>query len=99
MEENKVPMTEKTEWNFTKKTDGYSENCNNYVIPHELTVTITLNEYRELIRAASQKEISEYKSKWLDEYQKRQNLEKENERLRRAIAALQKKDSEPEKGE
>lgn len=34
-----------------KKIDGYSVEDNNFSIPSELTVTITLNEYRELVSA------------------------------------------------
>lgn len=33
---------------FTKNT-GYSDNVNNYILPKEITVTITLNEYRKLV--------------------------------------------------
>lgn len=33
---------------FTKNT-GYSDKGDNYILPKEITVTITLNEYRKLV--------------------------------------------------
>ena len=34
---------------FEKKTESYNTNWDNFVVPNELTVTITLNEYRQLV--------------------------------------------------
>ncbi|WP_295155254.1 hypothetical protein [Selenomonas sp. AE3005] len=39
-----------------KKIEGYSSEKDNFVIPQELTVTITLNEYRGLIKENALKE-------------------------------------------
>ena len=33
-----------------KKTDSYSTDWDNFIAPAEITVTITLNEYRKLVR-------------------------------------------------
>lgn len=54
MEDNKITMTQ-TSFNFDKSTETYGDSVNNYVIPNELTVTITLNEYRQLVSAIAKK--------------------------------------------
>lgn len=36
-------------YNFLKRVENYGDDINNYEIPCELTVTITLNEYRNLV--------------------------------------------------
>lgn len=41
----------KTEWSFTKDVERYNDSTDNYQIPNELMVTITLNEYRRLLTA------------------------------------------------
>ena len=45
-----------TETILDKKLDGYGVNLNNYVASTELTVTITLEEYRNLIACKAIKE-------------------------------------------
>ena len=46
MEENKINVI------LDKKLDGYNtDNLNNFTTGAELVVTITLNEYRELVKA------------------------------------------------
>ena len=85
-------MTEKTDWKFAKETDAFSDSANNYVIPHEITVTITLKEYRDLLKQASKAEVSEANSKWLEQYNENQKLKKENEGLRQALESLGKKE-------
>jgi hypothetical protein len=85
-------MTEKTDWKFAKETDVFSDSANNYVIPHEITVTITLKEYRDLLKQASRAEVSEANSKWLEQYNENQKLKKENEGLHQALELLVKKE-------
>lgn len=41
----------KTEWSFTKDVERYNDSTDNYQIPNEIMVTITLNEYRRLLTA------------------------------------------------
>jgi hypothetical protein len=67
---------------FTKNT-GYSDSHNNYVLPKEITVTITLNEYRKLVEENSK---ADYKLNALRE-------EKNNEinKLKEEIERLKKK--------
>ena len=84
---------EKTEWKFSKSTDAFGDEDTNYTIPHELTVTITLKEYRDLIRQASKAEVSEANSKWLEEYNENQKLRKEIEALHNALASLPRKEN------
>ena len=49
--ENKEVRTQ-TMWVFDKKVKEYQDSVDNYVIPRELTVTITLAEYRRLLVGA-----------------------------------------------
>lgn len=67
---------------FTKNT-GYSDSNNNYILPKEITVTITLNEYRKLVEENSK---ADYKLNALRE-------EKNNEinKLKEEIERLKKK--------
>ena len=61
-----------------KKLEKYSVETNDYVIEGELTVTITLAEYRELVSVGtlhSQKE-SEYQKKYWDITKVKEKLEK-----------------------
>ena len=56
-----------------KKTGGYSPDLKNFVAPQEITVTITLEEYRMLVanNATRQKDIDDAKS---DKYQREQQI-------------------------
>lgn len=85
-------MNEKTDWKFVKETDVFSDSANNYVIPHEITVTITLKEYRDLLKQASDAEVSAANSKWVEQYNENLKLKKENEGLHQALESLLKKE-------
>ena len=64
-----------------EKLSSYpSSQINNFVVSQELTVTITLREYRELVenKASADKRIHE-------EYTKRIETERENKELRKRI--------------
>lgn len=66
-----------------KKMDDYRQNMNNFVAPQELTVTITLAEYRELVgrSATAQADIdAANKDKW--------SRDKENEKLKEEVSKL-----------
>lgn len=67
-----------------KKIDSYSYDEKNFVAPHEITVTITLREYRKLIEevATKQADIDKANS---DRYARNQ----ENEKLKQEISELQ----------
>lgn len=67
-----------------KKIDSYSYDEKDFIAPHEITVTITLREYRRLIEevATKQADIDKANS---DMYTRNQ----ENERLKQEISELQ----------
>lgn len=58
-------------------------NPNNYVIDKEITVEITLKEYRQLIeiKAKASNEIKNLESKLNKRYLENRDLQKENEKL------------------
>lgn len=87
--EVKAESTEKTKWEFKKSVPEYGDNENNYCIPHELTVTITLREYRSLLTQAADAKVSKYNSDWCEEYAKNQELQKEVNALKKRIAELE----------
>ncbi len=86
MEGNKI-MEVKTEWNFKKEVDGYhSDNKTyNYVIPNELTVTITLDEYRSLLTKEADARRREAELNRWEREQEITKLKAENESLKSTI--------------
>lgn len=68
-------ITEKTEWKFSKEAEWGCDR-NDYTIPHELTVTITLNEYRQLLSQSAMAEVAKKNEQWLKEYNRANDLEK-----------------------
>ena len=79
--EVKAERAEKTEWKFSKSVPEYGDNVNNYIVPHELTVTITLREYRSLLTQAADAKVSKYNSDWCEERAKNQELQKKVDAL------------------
>lgn len=71
-----------------KKLDGYSgdQNLKNFIAPQEITVTITLSEYRELVQkvATAKSDIDKAEA---DRYQRNS----ENEKLRKEVSELKAK--------
>lgn len=69
-----------------KKLDGYGVNNNDFVASSELTVTITLNEYRDLVGkvATSSARISEAEK---DKYDRNN----ENKTLKEKVKELERK--------
>ena len=76
---------------YTKDFDNYNNSTDNYVANQELTVTITLNEYRKLIgtSATSEKKISEANSEKYEAQRESEKLQKENAELKSRIYELQ----------
>lgn len=66
-----------------KKMNDYSHNHNNFAAPSEIMVTITLNEYRNLVEQAATRKIAIDAAEH-DKYTRNQ----ENEQLRKEVAAL-----------
>lgn len=92
-------MLEINEELFKAKNGGeYSRNdiSNDFAIPGEITVTITLNEYRALVsaNAISEKRNSELNSKLYDAQAKASALKQEKEKLVNEIAELKVKISD-----
>ena len=83
--EVKAERAEKTEWNFGKKVVEYDDDVNNYTIPHELTVTITLKEYRSLLTQAADAKVSKYNSDWCEERAKNKELQEKIDVLTKMI--------------
>ena len=66
------------------KTDEYSSNKDNFEIDGELTVTITLNEYRNLVSVSATKDLL-VKQAESDKYtrdQENRALKEQNEKLK-----------------
>lgn len=63
---------------YTKDFSGYRNEEDNFVANQELTVTITLNEYRKLIeiKAVKDKEEDTYLCKYFAEERKTKNWKK-----------------------
>lgn len=92
-------MLEINEELFKAKNGGeYSRNDirNDFAIPGEITVTITLNEYRALIsaNAISDKKLSDLNSECYDARNERNTLRQEKEKLLKEIAELKIKISD-----
>ncbi len=83
--EEKAVKAEKTEWVFSKSVSEYGDNVNNYIVPHELTVTITLREYRSLLTQAADAKVSKYNSDWCEEHAKNQKLQQKVDALTEAV--------------
>lgn len=81
-----------------KKGGEYSRNdiSNDFAIPGEITVTITLNEYRALVsaNAISEKRISDLNSERYDAQAEANTLKQEREKLVKEIAELKIKISD-----
>ena len=70
---------------------GGMENAD-FLVEGEITVTITLREYRDLIannaKATSQKELCEMKNRWIEAYQERDKLKATVSNLTDEVARL-----------
>ena len=75
-----------------KKMDGYGTNNKNFVAPGELTVTITVEEYRELVSsdATRKQQIDEANADKYERNQKIEKLTKEVEELKAELYETKK---------
>lgn len=83
--QNKVEMI------LTKKMDDYNTKMNDFVANGEITVTITLSEYRELVesKAKKQYEIDKANSEKWEAKHKAEAMEAELNDLRKKASELQ----------
>lgn len=83
---------------FKKKTDFYGAGekaRNNFAIPHELTVTITLSEYRNLVGEVAKKEADI--SKINEElYERGQRVKELEEKVKNLMEKLYNQNGEEE---
>ena len=61
----------------------------------ELTVTITLNEYRKLVQSATESKCKREHESWLEQYQRANNAEERVKELEVEVNTLYKRLSEP----
>ena len=79
--------------------------ANDYVDENELTVTITLNEYRTLIRESVENKQRKEHESWLEQYSRANKAENRVKELEAEVAKLSKRltdmclQNEPEEGE
>ena len=76
---------------YTKDFGGYSNSEDNFVANQELTVTVTLNEYRELVKdvALANVKVREANDKKYDAQRDVERLTQENTELKTKIYELQ----------
>lgn len=81
-----------------KKMDSYTWESKNYVADREITITITLDEYRDLVKrvATSQYDIDKANKDQYERNQENKRLKEEVEQLRAKIYSLQNKENESE---
>lgn len=81
-----------------KKFDGYmsSSDLHNFIAPQEITVTITISEYRELVQKVATREadISKAESDKYERNRKIEALEKENAELKAKIYKMLNEEEE-----
>lgn len=77
---------------FKKQTDNYGDTPNNYVIDHELTVKITLAEYRELVsdQATMKAQIKRAEENRYSREAENKQLKEENELLKAEMYEMNK---------
>lgn len=77
---------------FKKQTDNYGDTPNNYVIDHELTVKITLAEYRELVtdQATMKAQIKRAEENRYSRETENKQLKEENELLKAEMYEMSK---------
>ncbi|MDR5603939.1 hypothetical protein RCO12_10890 [Staphylococcus coagulans] len=76
---------------YTKDFDAYKQTEDNFVANQELTVTITLNEYRNLIteKAGFEQKIDKTRNQYYEKCNKVDELEEEIKSLKEKIYNLQ----------
>lgn len=78
--------------NVIENKTGYNSKTTNFIIDQELAVTITLDEYRQLVtnNAVAQSKIDEANKDKYERNKKIEELEKENEKLKSELYEARK---------
>ena len=69
----------------------YDVNLNDYVAEGELTVTITLSEYRNLIKESVENKQRKEHESWLEQYSRANDAEKRVKELETEVSNLYKR--------
>lgn len=83
----------------------YNVSLDDYVAENELTVTITLSEYRDLIKTSVENKQRKEHESWLEQYNRANDAEKRVKELETEVSNLYKRLAEsadteqPERGE
>lgn len=75
----------------TVEGNRYDVNVKDYVAEGELTVTITLNEYRDLLKESIENKQKAEKLDWLKQYQRANDAEARIAELEKEICDLRNK--------
>ena len=73
------------------ENNRYTVNLDDYVAEGELTVTITLSEYRDLIKTSVENKQRKEHESWLDQYQRANDAEKRVKELEEEVSNLYKR--------
>ena len=75
----------KTDWTFKKEVERYGDIIDNYQIPNELMVTITLNEYRRLLTAEANAKAKEAEA---NKYNRESKIRELEQKLKEAESKI-----------
>ena len=75
----------KTDWAFNKEVERYGDIIDNYQIPNELMVTITLNEYRRLLTAEANAKAKEAEA---NKYNRESKIRELEQKLKEAESKI-----------
>lgn len=73
------------------ENNRYNVDLNDYVSEGELTVTITLGEYRDLIKTSVENKQRKEHESWLEQYQRANDAEKRVKELEEEVSNLYKR--------
>ena len=73
------------------ENNRYNVDLNDYVAEGELTVTITLSEYRNLIEKSVENKQRKEHENWLEQYQRANDAEKRVKELEAEVSNLYKR--------
>lgn len=75
----------------TTTENSYNINTNNYAAEGELTVTITLGEYRSLIKESAESKVRKEHENWLEQYDRANKAESRVKELENELNTMYKR--------